>query len=213
MAQGRDDFWFSLASNGIGVPKSVLPDFTTYEDEFSEILEAASKFDVRDTSSELQHEFWNQIILNAQTGHGPRIACDSASTTFCYASPGFPCQPPPLDSDIYFPGSYPAHKTAIEKALAFLSLPRIPSLFIWCKTAHPQEQSVALSISEPLASTLDRTSLVSSSSPGAVAVQHLADVGTFSDVLNVSSPPFPTGSRYYTPNGSIVVFRTSHDWT
>jgi len=95
--QQRDDSWFILASNELGVPEAVLRDYATHGDslslailvhiirrqfdhygepswlsvEFSFILEAASKFNVRDTSSELQHEFcalWNQIVLKAQNG-------------------------------------------------------------------------------------------------------------------------------------------------
>ncbi|KAH9035997.1 hypothetical protein EDB83DRAFT_2415098, partial [Lactarius deliciosus] len=43
----------------------------------SEILKAASEFNVQDTSPDLQHEFcalWNQIVLKAQNDHDQRMA-------------------------------------------------------------------------------------------------------------------------------------------
>ena len=89
-AQRRDGLWFALAADAMGVPESILRSHATREndlslailiyvvrqqcsliseyywpaDGFSKVLEAASKFDVLDTSPELQHEFcalWNQV--------------------------------------------------------------------------------------------------------------------------------------------------------
>ena len=89
--QRRDDHWFAMASDEMGVSEVVLRHYATRGDslsllilihvvrqqfcvnwslswpmsEFSKVLEAASKFDVSDTSPELQHEFcalWNQIV-------------------------------------------------------------------------------------------------------------------------------------------------------
>jgi len=91
-AQRRNDAWFILASSELGAPETVLRGYAAHGDslslailihitrqqfsrfwiqswpstEFSFILEAASKFNVRDTLPELQHEFcalWNQIVL------------------------------------------------------------------------------------------------------------------------------------------------------
>ena len=93
----RDDPWFILTSDELGVPESVLRDYAVHGDSlslailihitrqqfslfwksgdvsygFAEVLSAASKFNVRDSSPELQHEFcalWNQIVLKAQNG-------------------------------------------------------------------------------------------------------------------------------------------------
>jgi hypothetical protein len=90
-AQRRDDVWFTLASDDLGVPSYVLRNHATHgEDlslailihcvrqqfslckqldwplyEFSKVLEAASNFNVIDTSPELQHDFcalWNEIV-------------------------------------------------------------------------------------------------------------------------------------------------------
>ena len=90
-AQRRDGLWFAVAADEMGVPESLLRSHATHgsdlslailihvvrqqfnflwrfhwpEVEFSKVLEAASKFDVLDTSPELQHEFcalWNQIV-------------------------------------------------------------------------------------------------------------------------------------------------------
>jgi hypothetical protein len=90
-AQRRDNPWFILASDALGSPEAVLRDYATHgnnlsiviliyvvrqqfshfweqhwpKDGFRKVLEAASKFDVLDTSPELQHGFcalWNQVI-------------------------------------------------------------------------------------------------------------------------------------------------------
>ena len=90
-AQRRDDLWFALAANETGLPESVLRNHATHGDslslaelnriirqqfslcndqhwpyyEFRKVLIAASKFDVLDTTPELQHEFcalWNQVV-------------------------------------------------------------------------------------------------------------------------------------------------------
>jgi hypothetical protein len=89
-AQRRDDLWFGMASDEIGVPESVLRNHATQGNNLSiailiyvvcqqfnlldeqhwpfyvfwKVLKAASKFDALDTSPELQHEFcaiWNQV--------------------------------------------------------------------------------------------------------------------------------------------------------
>ena len=89
-AQRHDDLWFSLASNEMSVSESVLRNYAThgnnlslaifnylvlrqfilfeespYVIDFSQVLKAASKFNVLHTSPELQHEFcelWNQAV-------------------------------------------------------------------------------------------------------------------------------------------------------
>ena len=81
--QPRDDSWFILASNALGVPEAILRDYAAHGDslslailihivrqqfshfwnmswpngEISTVLEAASKFNVQDTLPGLQHEF------------------------------------------------------------------------------------------------------------------------------------------------------------
>ena len=94
--QRHDDLWFTVASNEMSVSESVLRNYAThgnnlplailnhivfqqfsfFEKEwpwyaFSKVLEAASKFDVLDSSPELQHEFcelWNQVVRAAKSG-------------------------------------------------------------------------------------------------------------------------------------------------
>ena len=95
-AQQRDNVWFAMAADDMGVPESVLRSHATHgnslslailiwvirkqyslirelywpEIEFSKVLEAASKFDVLDTSPELQHEFcelWNEVTRGASS--------------------------------------------------------------------------------------------------------------------------------------------------
>ena len=97
-AQPRDDSWFILASYELGTPEAVLQGYATHGDSlslailihitrqqlslygeahwpndgFSKVLEVASKFNVRDTSPDLQHDFcalWNQIVHQVQNGN------------------------------------------------------------------------------------------------------------------------------------------------
>ena len=93
-AQRHDDLWFAIASNEMSVPESVLRNhamhgnnlsltilihvvrrqFSLFHEEdwpreaFWKVLDAASKFDVLDTSPELRYEFcalWNQVTCGA----------------------------------------------------------------------------------------------------------------------------------------------------
>ena len=93
--QQRDDSWFILASDQLGIPETVLRLHAAHGDDLSfailmyitrkqfyhfrqslwptivilGILDAASKFNVEDSSPELQHEFcalWNQLVRKAQ---------------------------------------------------------------------------------------------------------------------------------------------------
>ena len=92
--QPRDDAWYILASNELGVTEAVLRDYAAHGDSLSlvilihlvrqhfshfrqsfwpygfwKVLEAASEFDVQDTSPELQHNFcalWNLIVHQVQ---------------------------------------------------------------------------------------------------------------------------------------------------
>jgi hypothetical protein len=93
-AHSRDDLWFAMASDEMGVQESVLRNHATHGNnlsfailnhlirrqfshfqtrywpshEFSLVLKTASKFDVLDTSPELQHDFcalWNEIVSAA----------------------------------------------------------------------------------------------------------------------------------------------------
>ena len=93
--QHRDDPWFILASDQLGIPETVLRSHAAHGDNLSfailiyitrkqlnhfddsswpsytisDVLGAASKFNVEDTSPELQHEFcalWNQVVHKAQ---------------------------------------------------------------------------------------------------------------------------------------------------
>jgi hypothetical protein len=90
-AQRRDDLWFANASVELGIPESVLRNHAIHGNDLSftilnhlvrqqfnlcheqhwpyflisKVLLAASKFDVLDTSLELQHEFcalWNELV-------------------------------------------------------------------------------------------------------------------------------------------------------
>jgi hypothetical protein len=93
-AQQHDHSWFNLTSNALDSPEAVLRDYAAHGNslslailihvvrqqfslfwkqhwpyyKFSRVLEAASKFDVLDTSPELQHKFcalWNEVCASA----------------------------------------------------------------------------------------------------------------------------------------------------
>ncbi len=99
---------------------------------------------------------------------------------------------PPLDNDIYVPVSFhPAHQTATEN-------PHISATSQDPATARAIQggtdtstTTTPLSTLEPSAYTPPPTSMASTSTPGAVAVQHIADRRTPSDVLDVPSLPSP----------------------
>jgi len=98
---------------------------------------------------------------------------------------------PPLDNNVHVPGSFhPAHRTAIENLRIH---PMSPDLV----TARVIQGSIdtstmtPLSNKEPSAST-PPTPMASTSPPGAVAIQNIADRRTSLDVLDVPSLPSPT---------------------
>ena len=99
-----DDSWYIFASYELGLPEASLRDYAAqgnslslvilihivrqqfrhfrkrYREQrvdFSWVLSEASKFDAKDTSSELQHEFcalWNQIVNEAQGSNDTEMA-------------------------------------------------------------------------------------------------------------------------------------------
>jgi hypothetical protein len=125
----HDDSWFNLASNAMAVPEDALRNYATHGDslslailihvvrqqfsyfrksswptaDFSFVLEAASKFNGRDTLPDLQDDFcalWNQISRKARNDNSQQMAfrilgrirniylalhqdSDSAPTRFC----------------------------------------------------------------------------------------------------------------------------------
>ena len=100
--QRHDDSWFILAANELDIPEAVLREHAAHGDNLSlailiyvtrqqfihlrtrswpseaisNVLEAASKFNVRDTSPELKHKFcalWNQAVRKAQNNDDWKI--------------------------------------------------------------------------------------------------------------------------------------------
>ena len=147
--QPFDDSWYTLASNILGFPETSLRDYAGRGDSlslvililfirlqcthfrksdwpyhyFSTVLAEASKFNVKDTSPELQHKFcalWNKIVNKVQGSNDRQMAglilrpirnvflalhqdTDSAPTQFS-ASTGF------YDDVLWSPSSYPICK-------------------------------------------------------------------------------------------------------
>ena len=98
----RDDSWYNIISNELGIPKTSLRDYAADDDnlslvilinlvrlqfnhfpisyryDFSSNLVIASNFDAHDTSPKLQHEFcalWNQIVREAQDNDHRLAVC------------------------------------------------------------------------------------------------------------------------------------------
>ena len=103
-SQPRDSSWYSLASNELGLPETSLRDYAVHGDSlslvicihfvrlqfthfmepgwlwasFELVLNAASKFNVQDTSPQLKDEFcalWNQIVNVVQGSDDEDMAC------------------------------------------------------------------------------------------------------------------------------------------
>jgi hypothetical protein len=182
-AQLRDDLWFGLASDELGVPESVLRNHATHGAdlslailihvvhlqfslfsrwhwpcrEFSKVLEAASKFNILDTSRELQNEFctlWNELIRSgASRWHILRpirnvyltlhVHTDSAPTRFSAATSD-------EDDILYQRSSYP--------------LCNVPGHH---PDSTPHIHDVSTSTAIPRSVLHDNTALVPTSSPDA----------------------------------------------
>jgi len=165
--QQRDDSWFSLASNELGVAEPVLRDYAAQGDSLSlailvhvtrrhfnlfqepfwptysygKLLEAASKFNVRDTLPELQREFctlWNEIVLKAQNDEdwdmGSNVLRPIRNAyDILHRDTGYPLTPRPSPSApgyseiLAFPLSYPVCEVPghIHDYSAFTTLPHV----------------------------------------------------------------------------------------
>ncbi|KAI9450680.1 hypothetical protein BJY52DRAFT_1301550, partial [Lactarius psammicola] len=98
---------------------------------------------------------------------------------------------PLRNHDIYAPGSFhPVHRTAIENLRIPASQDPVTARVIQGDTDTPTT-TIPLSIPEPSAAT-PPTSIALTPPPSAVAVRHIMDYRTSSDVLAVPSLPSPT---------------------
>jgi hypothetical protein len=243
--QPRDDSWFVLGSNALGVPESVLRDYATNDDnlslavlihitrqqfsnygkslwpsvKFSEIIEAASKFNVQGTSAKLQHDFcalWNRIVLKVQNEDNRSMAfeilgpirhiyfalhhnTDSALTKSSLSTGD-------MDDFLREPSSYPGcnvaghiHDDPTSTTSVHNVLHDIAVLALDPVTAHviqdgiDTSRTVPFPTPEPSVSTSPLISIASTSSPppGAVAIQRITDRRTSLDIQGIPSPPSP----------------------
>ncbi|KAF8261753.1 hypothetical protein EI94DRAFT_1745273 [Lactarius quietus] len=240
-AQRRDDIWFTMASDELRVQESVLRNHATHGDslslvllthitrqqftrfreqhwpkyDISEVLLPASKFNVLDTSHELQHEFcalWNQIVLKVQEDDDFDMAfytlgqirsvyvalhqsTDSAPTHFS-ASTG------DEDDALYEPSSYP--------------LCNIPGHH---PDTTPHVHNVSASTFIPRAVLYDDAALVSVSPAGtpdvpsaSVSALHVDDLGNHIDVpLLINTIPTSFHPTRQTPIERPRIPATSSD--
>jgi hypothetical protein len=242
-AQQRDDLWFSVASDEMGIPESVLRNHATHGNSlslaiwihvfhqvlnffheqrwpshwFSDVLKAASKFDVLDTLPELQHEFcalWNELIrvdvLISQGLFRPihniylmlHLHTDSASTAFdastadedliltwtrSYPLCNISGHHPDLTPHIYDA----ATPTAIARADLHDTAALVPSSLASTPDAPSPSGSTPVRIDE---NTVDRpllendmSALASSNSAHQPAAKNLSDSATSLELLAVTS--------------------------
>ena len=231
--QQHDDSWFLIASDQLGILETVLRSYAAHGDnllfailiyvtrqQFTHIghaswpsnaifnaLEAASKFNVEDTSPELQHEFcglWNQVVLKAQNDNNWKISehilkpirhvyirlhHDTNS-----APKHFSASTSDSNESLDDPDSYPVCNTighvhgGTAESFRTIVTPPDPSLadalqdisISGITTLHPTPKS---SKSAPLVSY--------TASPGALSLQHHADPLTPSGSLKLSPSPNP----------------------
>ena len=233
--QPRDDSWFMLASNSFGVPESVLRDYATNDNnlslailihitrqqfsnhgkplwpsaKFSDIIEAASKFNVQDASPKLQHDFcalWNQIVLKVQNEDNRSMAFEILGPirhiylALHHNTDSVPTKlsPSSTDKDDFLrePSSYPGcneighiHDNPASIISVRTALHDIAALVPDPVTPHVIQGGIDTipfpTPEHPIsASTL-------SSPPGAVATQCITDCRTLPDVQGVPSLPSP----------------------
>ena len=241
--QPCDDSWFLRASGEMGGPEAVLRDYAAHGHSlslfilihlvhqhfnhlgtqgwpdyfFSSVLEAASKFDVKDTSPQLQRDFcalWNQIVRKAQDGNNRRIANDilarirnvylalhqdtnSAPTRF---------SPSTSDRDAILsdPASYPvcnnrdSHLDSAPHIYGGSTSPNPVTALAIHGSIDASPKTTQLSTPDHLVSPPPSKPKASTSSRGVVATDHTAFTHTTAGDLSVPSsaspaPVLPTG--------------------
>ena len=217
----RDDSWFILASNELGIPESDLRDYAAQgdslslailihvtrqqfshyrtrpwpKDEFWQVLEAASKFDVQETLPRLQHEFcalWNHIVLTAQNDNAQWMAwytlgpirniylalhrdTDSAPTRFSASTTDY-------DRILLEPSSYPS-----------CNIPgHHPD-----STLHAHDVSISITFPRAVTHDHDDTALVLSSSPDTPSLAADAPLRAHENLIDV--PPLDITSPNSVP--------------
>ncbi|KAH9036005.1 hypothetical protein EDB83DRAFT_1767861 [Lactarius deliciosus] len=216
-AQRLDDSWLISAPNKLGIPEADLRHYATDGDlsltslihlarhqfsqfglpwrdyEFSKVLEAASKFNVQDTSPDLQHEFcalWNQIVLKAQNDNDRRMATwilgpirnvyvalhegtDAAPTQFSASN----CDWDPV---LYNPTSYPRSDVSSS------SVP-VPPHVVECPTDMPPLDDFHPRTAHPTP-TGSLSIPVTSPDPATADVSHIIPRPTVTSATSTSTP-------------------------
>ena len=193
-----DDSWYILASYELGFPEASIQEYADQGDSlslvflmhfvrqqfshfrkksvsqqyhFSSILSNTSKFNAKDTSSELQHEFcalWNQIVREAQDGDDWEMAyCILRPTCNVYLS---------LHQDT---DSAPTRFSASINS--YHNIPRKPSDYPLCKVSDHRSDSTIHTHDDGVAATLTR------------AILHGAtDAAFVPSITSPDTPPSPT---------------------
>ena len=215
----HDDSWFILASKELGIPEPDLRDYAAQgdslslailvhvtrqqfshyrtrpwpKDEFWQVLEAASKFNIQDTLPRLQHEFcalWNHIVLTAQNDHAEWMAwytlgpirnvylalhqgTDSAPTRFSASTTDY-------DRILLEPSSYPS-----------CNIPgHHPD-----STSHAHDVSISTTFPRTVPHDHDNTALVLSRNPDTPSLSAHAPLRAhenFTDVLSLDNTSLKT---------------------
>ena len=248
--QPRDDSWFMLASDTLGIPESVLRGYAANDDnlslailihmtrqqfsnhgnpswpsvKFSEILDAASRFNVQGTSPQLQNDFcalWNQIVFKVQNEDDQSMAFDilgpirniyialhhSTDSVLTRLSPSTGDKADILTEPSSYPGcNVTGHihggftSTVFSRAILHDNAALTPDPV----TARVMQGGIDTTITIPLptpessVSVSPPTPMVSipTPPPGAAAVQRITDRCTSPDVQGVPSLPSPASVLY-----------------
>ena len=261
--QPFDDSWYTLASNILGFPETSLRDYAAHGDslslvifihfirmqfthfrkpywpelDFSYFLIEVSKFDVKYTSPELQHEFcalWNQIVNKAQGSNDRQMAefilrpirnvylalhedTDSAPTQFSASSDYF-------DIIMGQPSSYPVckvpdhrsdstphiHDDAVSETLA-RAIPHDPNIPAFVPSlASPDPPSSSTHASLPVDETMTNTVPLDNQKYVSVSTRVISQTTTEGRRLPTTSRgPITTCAMH----GSIALSRTTQPST
>ena len=261
--QPFDDSWYTLASNILVFPETSLRDYAAHGDglslvslihvvrqqsihfrtssiiqklNFSDLLDEASNFDVKDTSPELQHKFcalWNQIVNEAQGSNDQRMTAfilrpirnvylalhqdtDSAPTQFSASTDDW-------DRILREPSMYPVckvpnhrsdstphiHEDNVSMILAH-TIPHHPNIPVVPFHTSPDPPSSSTHALLPVDETLTNTLPLDNQISVSVSTQVIGQTTTEGrHIPTISQSPVTTGAMH----GSIDPSRTTQPST
>ncbi|KAH9057259.1 hypothetical protein EDB87DRAFT_1632570 [Lactarius vividus] len=223
--QQRNDSWFILASNELGVQEPVLRDYAAHGNslslailihitrkqfshvgggpwlsyEFWVVLEEASNFNVQDTSPKLQHEFcalWNQIVRKVQKDNDRRMEFFVLSSIRnVYIALHQETDSAPIGRPLWDPSSYPLCDVAAHHP-----------------DSTPHIHNASISTCSARVADLVPTSIASPETSSSMLVPPFDNLHPWTTTENLSIPitsPDPVTTDAFVPSGLIMSHLTS----